>query len=50
MCKLIISRYDEVMIRCWDKEPEKRPTFSDVVDYLTSMMTAGADYLLISNL
>ena len=36
------------MLRCWELEPEGRPTFSDIVISLSESLETMADYLDIS--
>ena len=33
------------MLKCWDTEPQSRPTFSDIVISLSQSLEAMADYL-----
>ena len=33
------------MIQCWEFEPEMRPTFSSIVECLSSLLEAAADYM-----
>ena len=33
------------MIQCWEFEPEMRPTFSNIVELLSSLLEAAADYM-----
>lgn len=40
-------RYD-VMNDCWNKEPEERPTFTELVSTLSLMMVSEAGYLALS--
>lgn len=34
----------ELMVSCWNLEPEKRPTFSEVSETLTTFVSQGTDY------
>ena len=36
------------MQSCWDADPQQRPTFSQLVDAITSLLDALADYLDVS--
>ncbi len=38
------NRY-ELMMRCWEKDPEDRPTFTEVVTTLESILGIQQDYL-----
>ena len=42
--KEIEYRY-EVMLSCWDADPEQRPTFTQLVTTITSVLDPLADYL-----
>lgn len=33
------------MIQCWEFQPEMRPTFSSIVELLSSLLEAAADYM-----
>ena len=33
------------MLRCWESEPERRPTFSSIVDTLSRFLAAMVDYM-----
>ncbi|CAB3990553.1 mitogen-activated kinase kinase kinase 7 isoform X3 [Paramuricea clavata] len=35
---------ETLMTRCWDKEPDKRPSFSKIVPFLTHFMQDQAEY------
>ena len=35
----------EVMLSCWDADPEQRPTFTQLVTTITSVLDPLADYL-----
>ena len=37
-----------MMLKCWDPEPQSRPTFSDIVASLSQSLEAMADYVDIS--
>ncbi len=41
---LIFPRY-ELMVKCWEKNPEDRPTFTEVVMTLESILGIQEDYL-----
>lgn len=34
-----------MMFYCWDKDPSERPTFTDLVQNLESLLTKGTDYI-----
>jgi len=34
-----------MMFYCWDKDPTERPTFTNLVQNLESLLTAGTDYI-----
>ena len=36
------------MQSCWDADPQQRPTFSQLVATITSLLTSLADYLDVS--
>lgn len=36
------------MLQCWKFEPERRPTFSSIVDTLSHLLEALVDYMDIS--
>ena len=36
------------MRSCWDADPQQRPTFSQLVATITSLLTSLADYLDVS--
>ena len=36
------------MLSCWDADPQQRPTFSQLVTTITSLLHALADYLDVS--
>ena len=44
---LTLCRY-EVMRSCWDADPKKRPTFSQLVTNITSSLNSLSDYLDVS--
>ena len=33
------------MLQCWESEPERRPTFSSIVDTLSHFLEAMVDYM-----
>ena len=33
------------MLQCWESEPERRPTFSSIVDTLSRFLEAMVDYM-----
>ena len=38
----------EVMLSCWDADPEQRPTFAQLVTTITSVLDPLADYLHVT--
>merc|ERR1711923_633697 len=34
-----------MMFYCWDRDPDERPTFTDLVKNLESLLTQGTDYI-----
>ena len=43
-CYFLVSRYD-LLIRCWNEVPEKRPSFEDLVHEIGSQLQEVAGYL-----
>ena len=42
------SSYNNMMLRCWDADLQKRPTFSLLVKDIDKMVSSIADYLVMS--
>ena len=42
------SSYNNMMLRCWDANLQKRPTFSLLVKDIDKMVSSIADYLVMS--
>ncbi len=40
----------EVMIRCWDQEPDARPSFSEIFRDIQTLLTGLADYLSLESI
>lgn len=40
----ITYRYDEVIMKCWESNPEKRPQFRDLVPLLMKLLESNAGY------
>ena len=38
----------QVMLSCWDTDPEQRPTFAQLVTTITSVLDRLADYLHVT--
>ena len=47
--KFIQCRYT-LLLSCWEKRPESRPTFSDIVSTLENYMESTVNYLDLSKL
>ena len=43
-----LYRFDTLMMQCWESDPDKRPTFSQLQTNISAILTITADYLDLS--
>ena len=43
-----VCRFNTLMMQCWDSDPNKRPTFSQLQANISAMLTNTAGYLDLS--
>ena len=48
-CQCIYFSRFSIISSCWKEEPEERPTFSDLVQEISSVLEAEAGYLDLSS-
>ena len=48
--RLCYCRYNAVMLSCWKENPDKRPSFEDLVYTISNILKPLADYLDFSDL
>ena len=44
----LLSRSYTIVESCWNASPDKRPTFTQLVDKITALLTSVADYFVLS--
>lgn len=37
------------MLQCWDLQPDNRPTFGDIINWLETILQSSAEYLELSH-
>ena len=40
-----IYRYQKIMLKCWEKDPNERPTFAQVVIEIEMLLSNSVGYL-----
>ena len=43
-----VYRFDTLMMQCWDSDPDKRPTFTQLQANISATLTITAGYLDLS--